>query len=332
MLKKITQMKGTFIMTDILDKFTTGKIQQIHFSNSTNGKVCRYVFLIHNDTEKYIMKSMHYLTTEQNEANQFRNEYSIGVIHSKECKYIAKPLEMKEKEDKASGFVYIEILFEYAGDSLTNYIGKLTPDLLLSIARKTLDPLAYLESKGVFHSDIKPANIVIKDDVIKIIDFGVSKDLIKKTKLFTDTQSISDKLLGVTPIYCGPEAFINMATYNLNKFDVYSWGMTMYQLLSGKSDDELNIELETYKKKPGNYNAFLQIVANTQINSHPNNLSVKMLNQVLLSVLSYNQEERPSFGTLKSILGRSIEEEQESTKKEIAEYQEKISIFFLKMK
>lgn len=38
-----------------------------------------------------------------------------------------------------------------------------------------LQGLIYLKSKGIIHRDIKPENIVIKNDIIKIIDFGSSK-------------------------------------------------------------------------------------------------------------------------------------------------------------
>jgi NIMA (never in mitosis gene a)-related kinase len=48
---------------------------------------------------------------------------------------------------------------------------------IMSWLKQICSALAYLESKKIIHHDLKPANIFIYGDQIKIGDFGLSKTL-----------------------------------------------------------------------------------------------------------------------------------------------------------
>ena len=49
--------------------------------------------------------------------------------------------------------------------------------LIFSWFSGILKALVYLSSKNIIHRDIKPSNILLKNDCIKIIDFGLSRKL-----------------------------------------------------------------------------------------------------------------------------------------------------------
>ena len=81
-----------------------------------------------------------------------------------------------------------------------------------------------LHTAGIFHKDLKPANIVVRaDGSVAIIDFGVSSAVEEGvTMLVTNT--------GMTPMYSAPETFRNIF---LAESDYYSLGITIYELFTG---------------------------------------------------------------------------------------------------
>lgn len=122
---------------------------------------------------------------------------------------------------------YIVIVSEYVQEgSLQNWFDKITPsDLSVELAIKfTLDILSgleYLHSNSTIHSNLKPANILIQNQIAKLTDFGLSKVL--KTKV---TETIEDYL------YICPE---NFDTEMSEQSDLWAAAAIFYQLLSGKT-------------------------------------------------------------------------------------------------
>jgi serine/threonine protein kinase len=64
-------------------------------------------------------------------------------------------------------------------------------------AKQAASGLSWLHGSGVLHLDVKPANMLIEKDVVKLCDFGLSK-LLPVGKHYK-----SSKALG-TPIYTAP--------------------------------------------------------------------------------------------------------------------------------
>ncbi|CAM0885727.1 unnamed protein product [Alopecurus aequalis] len=118
----------------------------------------------------------------------------------------------------------------------------------LRIAAESADGLAYMHSKAntrILHGDVKPANILLDDDLVpKISDFGISR-LIPRDKEHT-LQVIGD-MSYMDPVYLQTGLLTE-------KSDVYSFGVVLLELISRKkathSDNYklVNNFLEEHKK------------------------------------------------------------------------------------
>jgi len=96
----------------------------------------------------------------------------------------------------------------------------------LSLTQQTLQGLAFAHSRGVVHRDIKPSNLMLtRDGTVKIMDFGIAK-AVGPSRMATRTGTLG------TPTYMSPEQIKGEGIDA--RADIYSLGITLYQLLSGK--------------------------------------------------------------------------------------------------
>ena len=80
--------------------------------------------------------------------------------------------------------------------------------------------LMFMHSKNILHRDIKPQNIFMSArDILKLGDFGISKDL--------GTTTLAKTYLG-TPYYMAPE-ICQGARYG-KKADIWALGVTLYEM------------------------------------------------------------------------------------------------------
>ncbi len=105
-------------------------------------------------------------------------------------------------------------------------------DYFKSVARiglQVADALDYAHRHQVLHRDIKPANLMIQSDgKVWVMDFGVAK-------AFEDMAvSMTGDIVG-TPRYMAPEQFKGKATA---QSDIYSLGVTLFELLTLQAADE----------------------------------------------------------------------------------------------
>eukprot|EP01022_Parablepharisma_sp_SALTPOND_P005988 TRINITY_DN124374_c0_g1_i1.p1 TRINITY_DN124374_c0_g1~~TRINITY_DN124374_c0_g1_i1.p1 ORF type:complete len:574 (+),score=49.06 TRINITY_DN124374_c0_g1_i1:228-1949(+) len=306
----IKSAKGMHYFTAILDPYFSGSMEEVNCHNVAD-EIKTKVYKIYHESSVYILKMLSCPKDLKDILDQTRNEYQLVQKLSWQNSHIAQALDKQEWEDPESDEVHIEMLFEYGGEPLSKYYKKLTVKDLMSIIRKTLAPLALLEANGVFHSDIKPQNIVIKDGDVKIIDFGVSKDLKEKTMLFKTFHTFSTKIIGGTSVFLPPEIIRRTGNYVLGKFDVYCWGMTIYQLITGKSIEEMTKEVEMFKETGKDYAGFVKVLKGIKLEGDTEGHYTKMIIYVLKKVLDLVSEQRPSFTILKDFFG----EENDSTVK-----------------
>lgn len=113
-----------------------------------------------------------------------------------------------------------------------------TVDLVLSIGRQISNALSYIHEKKILHRDIKPGNIMLSEDgQAKLTDFGLAKLSANQYSL-TQTGSLFGSLM-----YIPPEQALGKKSLD-HRADIYSLGITLYELLTGVSpflDDTIAI-------------------------------------------------------------------------------------------
>lgn len=118
------------------------------------------------------------------------------------------------------------IVMEYVpGETLEAIIereGSLDLVPALDLTCQICNAVDHAHSQNVLHRDLRPANVLVSENgVVKVADFGTSR--------FLEAAAQGTTVIG-SPPYMAPEQFHGQATF---ASDIYSLGVTMYQMLTG---------------------------------------------------------------------------------------------------
>ncbi|KRX06846.1 Protein kinase-like domain [Pseudocohnilembus persalinus] len=199
------------------------------------------------DQKNYALKAINIEQTGFND-NEFRIQSSFN--HENICKFY----DIFQSNNK----VYL-VLEKADGGTLSEYMKKnneITPQNVNKIMIQILKAICYIHKKNYLHKDLKPENIVFKNDNeqnldLMLIDFGLAANI---DSIHTNSG---------TPGFAAPEIYPNSQLKINEKADIYSIGAIYHQLLLGQSqfqyqtreqlsylnaNNEINWERQIYQK------------------------------------------------------------------------------------
>ncbi len=125
------------------------------------------------------------------------------------------------------GGLYYIVMELVEGITLKRFIerkGKLEVKEAVGIAIQIAQGMEAAHDNHIIHRDIKPQNIIIsRDGKVKVTDFGIAKA--------SNSNTITSNAMGSVH-YLSPEQA--RGGYSDEKSDIYSLGVTLYEMLSGK--------------------------------------------------------------------------------------------------
>ncbi len=124
------------------------------------------------------------------------------------------------------------VLEDFNGQQLKDLIGTpwLTMDRTLAIAVKIARALGEIHHRNIVHRDIKPQNILVNVETgqVKLTDFGISSVISSG-----ESDMYSRSYIEGTLTYMSPEQTGRMNRYVDYRTDLYSFGVTLYEMLTG---------------------------------------------------------------------------------------------------
>ena len=125
------------------------------------------------------------------------------------------------------------------GSNITEYCDarKLSINRRLELFHAVCSAIQHAHQKGIIHRDLKPTNVLVVEEdgepVPKVIDFGIAKATMPLPGTDNDL-SIENQLLG-TPHSMSPEQIRGESDDLDTRSDVYSLGLILYELLTGRN-------------------------------------------------------------------------------------------------
>ncbi len=136
-------------------------------------------------------------------------------------------------DESAGPFLVMEMLEGESLASVLGRLGRLEPEIAVSIVFQVLDGLHAAHQREIVHRDLKPANVFLAVQSegmwrAKILDFGLSK-FVQPTSLDVTQDGA---VLG-TPGYMAPEQMQNTKEVD-PRSDVYAVGVILFRMLTGE--------------------------------------------------------------------------------------------------
>ncbi|WP_374453986.1 serine/threonine-protein kinase [Nocardioides sp.] len=129
-------------------------------------------------------------------------------------------------EDDHLSYLVMELVQGLPLSAILREQGALVPDTVRSVLGQAALALGTAHEAGVVHRDVKPANILVREDgLVKLTDFGIARamDAIGHTRV--------GEMLG-TPNYISPEQAVGQQATGAS--DLYALGVVAHEMLTGQ--------------------------------------------------------------------------------------------------
>ena len=207
---------------------------------------------------------------------------------------IVKLYDVAILDDKV--FLFLEFC---GGGDLNNRLmefgGILCESEVLLIFKQVCEAMKQLYNNNIIHRDLKPANILIKDNTIKLTDFGFAREV------FTGMNEASEFTRLGTPIYMSPQ-ILNSIPFS-SKTDIWSLGIMIYEMLYsktpwvGKTPQDLLNHILKQPLKFIDFQAALNGSYNSPLVKKPPPITTEM-KELLRKMLEITEEKRISWEDL----------------------------------
>ncbi len=160
---------------------------------------------------------------------RFRREAraAAGVNHPNVCQIY------EIGEDGGQLFIAMELL---TGEPLVDRMsrGPLSVAEAVSLAQGVLSALTALHQTGIVHRDLKPSNVFLTPHGVKLLDFGLARDLPKELtrSIEAGTQITQPGLLVGTPRYMAPEQVLGRPVDE--RTDLFAIAAILYEAVAGR--------------------------------------------------------------------------------------------------
>ncbi len=184
------------------------------------------------DNQTVILKVLKDDYPSPEELSRYRQEFEI--THDLKISGVVQAYRLEKLDN-----TLVMVLEDFGGESLKELMssdpsfekgvgGVLT---FLPLALQIADNLGQIHAHNIIHKDINPANIVfnVANKQVKIIDFGISSRLPRETLTFKNPTQLEGTL-----VYISPEQTGRMNRAVDYRTDLYSLGVTFYELLTQK--------------------------------------------------------------------------------------------------
>uniref|UniRef100_A0A1I8NZ80 non-specific serine/threonine protein kinase n=1 Tax=Stomoxys calcitrans TaxID=35570 RepID=A0A1I8NZ80_STOCA len=212
--KKNIKMVGKYVMGDILGEGSYGKVKEVLDSEN----LCRRAVKIL--TKRKLRRIPN---GEQNVQRE------IQLLKQLKHKNVVALLDVLYNDEKQKMYLIMEYCVGGLQEMLDNAPEKKIP--LFQAHRyfqQLINGLEYLHGMRVIHKDIKPGNLLLTlEQTLKISDFGVAEQL----ELFaTDDTCTTGQ---GSPAFQPPEIANGLESFSGSKVDIWSSGVTLYNLCTG---------------------------------------------------------------------------------------------------
>jgi predicted ATPase/class 3 adenylate cyclase len=228
-----------------LDKYISANRSPSGKSNQQDQRFALFKAIDTQTKKEVFIKSVKAQGTSLHEISKLSHEFKI--LNALNHEGIPKPIELIN-----SGQTVALVLDSFEYEPLKDVLlrGPLPLDTFFNIAIEICDALKYVHNEGILHRDINPSNIFISSDGhAKLMEFGIA------TKIQSEeNEKINLDLIEGSLTYMSPERTGRTSYVVSDSSDLYSLGISFYEMLSGKppfdSSDPLEIIHFHLSRKP----------------------------------------------------------------------------------